>query len=59
MSVCHGLARVIGQRMMISRIFLEKGCAVPLHEAGWKKARQHFEELMKKQGKKVGPAPKS
>src|SRR5207248_2129782 len=23
--------RVIGQRMMISRIFLEKGCAVPLH----------------------------
>lgn len=33
-------------------------CAVPLKDAAWKKARARFEELMKKEGKKVGPAPK-
>ncbi|OYV86423.1 MAG: hypothetical protein B7Z73_11775, partial [Planctomycetia bacterium 21-64-5] len=34
------------------------GCEVPFkHDAAWKKARKRFEELMKKEGKKVGPAP--
>lgn len=33
-------------------------CAVPLKDASWKKARARFEEVMKKAGKKVGPAPK-
>lgn len=33
-------------------------CAVPLHGKAWQKARKRFEELMKKDGKKVGPAPK-
>jgi hypothetical protein len=32
-------------------------CAVPLHKPAWTKARARFEELMKKEGKKVGPAP--
>lgn len=32
-------------------------CAVPLKDETWKKARKRFEELMKKEGKKVGPAP--
>lgn len=35
-------------------------CAVPLHAgATWEKTRKRFEELMKKEGKKVGPAPKA
>lgn len=33
-------------------------CGVPLSDGAWKKARKRFEELMKKDGKKVGPAPK-
>jgi hypothetical protein len=33
-------------------------CAVPLHGKTWEKARKRFEELMKKDGKKFGPAPK-
>jgi hypothetical protein len=33
-------------------------CAVPLNDKAWDKARKRFEELMKKKGKKVGPAPK-
>lgn len=34
-------------------------CAVPLEHAGaWDRARKHFEEAMKKAGKKFGPAPK-
>jgi hypothetical protein len=33
-------------------------CAVPLNKTAWAKARKRFEELMKKDGKKVGPAPK-
>lgn len=34
-------------------------CAVPLaKKATWEKARKRFEEVMKKEGKKVGPAPK-
>lgn len=33
-------------------------CHVPLTDSAWKKARARFEELMKKEGKKVGPAPK-
>ena len=33
-------------------------CGVPLSDGAWKKARKRFEELMKKEGKKVGPAPK-
>ena len=32
-------------------------CAVPLKDEVWKKARKRFEELMKKEGKEVGPAP--
>ena len=32
-------------------------CSVPLSDGAWKKARTRFEELMKKEGKKVGPAP--
>lgn len=32
-------------------------CAVPLSAGAWKKARAKFEELMAKEGKKVGPAP--
>jgi hypothetical protein len=36
----------------------EKGkCAVPLSDKAWKKARKRFEELMAKEGNKVGPAP--
>lgn len=36
----------------------EKGeCGVPLSSKTWKKARARFEELMKKEGKKVGAAP--
>ena len=34
-------------------------CAVPLKEGSWKKARKSFEEVMKKAGKTVGPAPKA
>jgi hypothetical protein len=33
-------------------------CGVPLSSRAWEKARKRFEELMKKQGKKFGPAPK-
>jgi hypothetical protein len=33
-------------------------CGVPLSDKTWKKARDRFEELMKKKGKKFGPAPK-
>jgi hypothetical protein len=33
-------------------------CHVPLTDAVWKKARKRFEEVMKKEGNKVGPAPK-
>ena len=33
-------------------------CAVPLNDTAWKKARKRFEELMKEEGKKFGPAPK-
>ncbi len=32
-------------------------CAVPMSGKTWKKARARFEELMMKEGKKVGPAP--
>ena len=32
-------------------------CAVPMQPKTWKKARARFEELMAKEGKKVGPAP--
>lgn len=32
-------------------------CAVPMNAKAWKKARARFEELMGKEGKKVGPAP--
>ncbi|REK17931.1 MAG: hypothetical protein DWQ37_05265 [Planctomycetota bacterium] len=32
-------------------------CGVPLSSGAWKKARKRFEELMKKEGKEVGPAP--
>jgi len=36
----------------------EKGeCGVPLSSGAWRKARKRFEELMKAEGKKVGPAP--
>lgn len=35
------------------------GCEVPLKDDKvWKKTRKRFEELMKKEGKKFGPAPK-
>jgi len=30
---------------------------VPLHSSAWKKARAHYEELMKASGKKFGNAP--
>jgi len=33
-------------------------CHVPLDNDAWPKARERFEELMKKEGKKVGDAPK-
>ncbi len=33
-------------------------CAVPLKDATWAKARKRFEELMKADGQKFGPAPK-
>lgn len=33
-------------------------CGVPLSSRAWEKARKRFEELMKKEGKKFGPAPK-
>ena len=33
-------------------------CHVPLTDKAWTKARKRFEELMTKEGKKVGPAPK-
>jgi len=32
-------------------------CGVPMSAKTWKKARTRFEELMAKEGKKVGPAP--
>ncbi len=32
-------------------------CGVPMGTRAWKKARARFEELMAKEGKKVGPAP--
>jgi hypothetical protein len=32
-------------------------CGVPMQGKTWKKARARFEELMAKEGKKVGPAP--
>jgi hypothetical protein len=32
-------------------------CGVPMDGKTWKKARTRFEELMKAEGKKVGPAP--
>ena len=33
-------------------------CHVPLDNDAWPKARKRFEELMAKEGKKVGPAPR-
>lgn len=33
------------------------GCSVPMHTGAWETARAHFEERMKKAGKKFGPAP--
>jgi hypothetical protein len=33
-------------------------CGVPMSDKSWKKARARFEELMAKEGKKVGTAPK-
>jgi hypothetical protein len=33
-------------------------CHVPLQDDAWAKARKRFEELMTKEGKKVGAAPK-
>ncbi len=34
------------------------GCEIPMgHQDAWKKARKRFEEVMKKEGKKVGDAP--
>jgi hypothetical protein len=33
-------------------------CGVPMQGKTWTKARARFEELMAKEGKKVGPAPK-
>ena len=33
-------------------------CHVPLNKKAWPKARKRFEELMAKEDKKVGPAPK-
>jgi hypothetical protein len=36
----------------------EGKCAVPLEAPAWSKARKRFEELMTKDGKKFGPAPK-
>jgi hypothetical protein len=33
------------------------GCEVPLSDKTWPKARQHFEELMAKAGKKIAAAP--
>jgi hypothetical protein len=32
-------------------------CGVPMSSGAWKKCRARFEELMKAEGKKVGPAP--
>ena len=32
-------------------------CGVPMSSKAWQKARKRFEELMKKEGKEVGPAP--
>lgn len=32
-------------------------CGVPMSSKTWAKARKKFEELMAKEGKKVGPAP--
>jgi hypothetical protein len=32
-------------------------CAVPLKDQAWAKARKRFEEVMKAEGKTVGPAP--
>ncbi len=32
-------------------------CGVPMQGKTWKRARARFEELMAKEGKKVGPAP--
>ena len=32
-------------------------CHVPLTDKAWAKARKRFEEVMTKEGKKVGPAP--
>jgi hypothetical protein len=32
-------------------------CGVPMSSGAWKKCRARFEELMKKEGKKVVPAP--
>jgi hypothetical protein len=32
-------------------------CGVPMSSGAWKKCRARFEELMKKEGKTVGPAP--
>lgn len=32
-------------------------CHVPLKDDKWSKARKRFEEVMAKEGKKVGPAP--
>jgi hypothetical protein len=32
-------------------------CGVPMSTGAWKRARTKFEELMAKEGKKVGPAP--
>jgi hypothetical protein len=34
------------------------GCHVPLNDKPWGKVRKRFEELMAKEGKKVGPAPR-
>ena len=33
------------------------GCAVPMKDAMWDKARKYFEDQMKKEGKQIGAAP--
>jgi hypothetical protein len=32
-------------------------CSIPLMDSAWEKARKHFDEQMKKEGKEVGEAP--
>lgn len=46
-----------GQTAGVNACKGQGGCAVPVMDSAWEVARARFEELMKAEGKSIGPAP--